>query len=284
MHVDSYFVCATPRTGSSLLLGLLASSGCAGRPQAYFRAPDEPLWASRWQLPRNGYPYTDFVAAALAAGRTTNGVFGAKLMWGTVGEVTARLAAAYPGAADGTADGTADGAADGAADGQTSGREIALLRRAFGRVAFVHLSRQDVLAQAVSWVRAEQTQEWFAGGDAEISGNRPTGARPVFDATAIEHHLHLIQEHQQCWENWFTANHVIPHRVTYEELSADLTGTTAQVLRALGIGEPAKPPTARHRRQADHLNQEWITRYRSRAPSQAPARHTPDFLGEHEKR
>ena len=204
MHVDSYFVCATPRTGSSLLLGLLASSGCAGRPQAYFRAPDEPLWASRWQLPRNGYPYTDFVAAALAAGRTTNGVFGAKLMWGTVGEVTARLAAAYPGAADGTA----DGAADGAADGQTPGREIALLRRAFGRVAFVHLSRQDVLAQAVSWVRAEQTQEWFAGGDAEISGNRPTGARPVFDATAIEHHLHLIQEHQQCWENWFTANHV----------------------------------------------------------------------------
>jgi trehalose 2-sulfotransferase len=43
--VDSYFVCGTPRTGSSLLLGLLESTGVAGRPQAYFREPDEPLWA-----------------------------------------------------------------------------------------------------------------------------------------------------------------------------------------------------------------------------------------------
>ncbi len=45
-----------------------------------------------------------------------------------------------------------------------------MLRRAFGRVGFVHLSRRDVLAQAVSWVRAEQTQQWYAGGDGEISG------------------------------------------------------------------------------------------------------------------
>ena len=81
--VDSYFVCGTPRTGSSLLLGLLESTGVAGRPQAYFREPDEPLWADRWQVPRSadgGFDYADSVRAALAAGRTGNGVFGAKLM------------------------------------------------------------------------------------------------------------------------------------------------------------------------------------------------------------
>jgi hypothetical protein len=44
-RVDSYFVCGTPRTGSSLLLGLLESTGVAGHPQAYFREPDEPAWA-----------------------------------------------------------------------------------------------------------------------------------------------------------------------------------------------------------------------------------------------
>src|SRR6266851_2600748 len=49
--VGSCFVCGTPRTGSSLLLGLLESTGVAGRPQAYFREPDEPLWADRWQVP-----------------------------------------------------------------------------------------------------------------------------------------------------------------------------------------------------------------------------------------
>ncbi|GAA3334684.1 hypothetical protein GCM10020358_00070 [Amorphoplanes nipponensis] len=34
----SCLLCATPRTGSSLLLGLLASTGIAGHPEAYFRA------------------------------------------------------------------------------------------------------------------------------------------------------------------------------------------------------------------------------------------------------
>jgi LPS sulfotransferase NodH len=35
--VNSYFVCGTPRTGSSLLLGLVDSTGVAGHPQAYRR-------------------------------------------------------------------------------------------------------------------------------------------------------------------------------------------------------------------------------------------------------
>lgn len=92
--VGSYFVCGTPRTGSSLLVGLLGSTGVAGHPQAYFREPDEPLWADRWQLPRTPdgtFDYADYVRAALAAGRTANGVFGAKLMWGTLDEVLAKL-------------------------------------------------------------------------------------------------------------------------------------------------------------------------------------------------
>jgi hypothetical protein len=86
-HVDSYFICATPRTGSSLLLGSLESTGVAGRPQAYFRAPDESLWAERWRIPRTsqgGFDYAEYVRAALATGRTENGVFGAELMWGTL--------------------------------------------------------------------------------------------------------------------------------------------------------------------------------------------------------
>ena len=67
--VDSYFVCGTPRAGSSLLLGLLESTRVAGRPQAYFREPDEPLWADRWQVPRSadgGFDYADYLRAALA--------------------------------------------------------------------------------------------------------------------------------------------------------------------------------------------------------------------------
>jgi LPS sulfotransferase NodH len=45
-RIDSYLICATtPRTGSSLLCGLLDSTGIAGHPESYFRRQDEREWA-----------------------------------------------------------------------------------------------------------------------------------------------------------------------------------------------------------------------------------------------
>ena len=236
--VESYFVGATPRTGSSLLLGLLDSTGVCGHPQAYFRAPDEASWAARWSLsPTAGH--RAFVAAAMRAGRTPNGVFGAKLMWGTHAELVAKLAPAR------------------------SGDDLAVLREAFGVIRFVCLRRDDVLAQAVSWVRAEQTGRWFDGGHGEISGAGPA-AEPVFDAAAITRTMRTIEEHNAGWEAWFARYRVEPLRVRYEDLAADPTGTTRRVLHFLGVAAPGRI-VAHHRRQADELNREWIRRYQAAA-------------------
>ncbi|MGN9763869.1 Stf0 family sulfotransferase [Micromonospora sp. SD12] len=245
--VDSYFVCGTPRTGSSLLLGLLESTGVAGRPQAYFRSPDESLWADRWRLPRTadgGFDHADFVRAALAAGRTDNGVFGAKLMWGTLEELLARLAASHP---------------------DLAGDDVALLGRAFGRTGFVFLRRDDVLAQAVSRLRAEQTGEWFLGGSGEISGDAGTGRAPRFDADGIRHYLDEIGEHNAAWEQWFASRGIRPHVVRYEELTEDMAATTRRILDflRLDVPEDAFAIVPRHRRQADELNRQWIERYRA---------------------
>ena len=245
-RVDSYFVCATPRTGSSLLLGLLESTGVAGRPQAYFRSPDEPLWADRWRLTRTAqgrFDYADYVRAALAAGRTDNGVFGAKLMWGTLDELVAKLAAIHP---------------------DLRGDDLALIERVFGRTGFVFVRRDDVLAQAVSWLRAEQTGRWFIGGNGEISGDAGSGRRPRFDPDGIRHLLHLIGQHNAAWEAWFAARGIQPYVVRYEELDRDMVATTHRVLDHLGLTLPdGRTVTARHRRQADDLNRRWIWRYRA---------------------
>jgi len=244
--VDSYFICATPRTGSSLLLGLLESTGIAGRPQAYFRSPDELLWADRWQIPRTaegGFDYADYVQAALTAGRTDNGVFGAKLMWGTVDEVVDKLAAIYP---------------------DQNGNDVALLDRAFGRTRFVFLKREDVLAQAVSWLRAEQTGTWFIGGNGEISGSAGSGQAPSFDADGIRHFVEVIREHNAAWEAWFASWRIQPHVVRYEELDLDMVATTRGILDFLGLNAPKGCTiAARHQRQADELSREWIKRYRT---------------------
>jgi len=242
-----YFVCATPRTGSSLLLGLLESTGIAGRPEAYFREPDEREWAGRWGVPGPGDPgfdYRDFVRAARAAGTTANGVFGAKLMWGTLDEVVAKLA---PGA---------------------RGCDAAVLEPAFGAVRFVYLHREDVLAQAVSWLRAEQTRSWWAGDPGGAGGGEPR-----YDEAGITALLATIAEHNAAWRAWFTRYGVTPYEITYERLTADPAGTTRGILAHLGLDPAAaRPIRPRHRRQADHLNRDWATRYRARV---RPVRSNP---------
>jgi LPS sulfotransferase NodH len=58
--VTSYLICGTPRTGSTLLCGLLRDTGIAGRPESYFRLQGEQSWADRWHLPHE-FDYRDFV-------------------------------------------------------------------------------------------------------------------------------------------------------------------------------------------------------------------------------
>jgi LPS sulfotransferase NodH len=230
-HFDSYLICATPRTGSSLLLGLLDSTGIAGHPEAYFRDPDEAGWAARWRLDRS-CAYAEFVRAARVAGSTPNGVFGAKLMWGTLDEVVAKL-------------------------GRGGQRDLAVLERAFGRTRFLYLRRDDVVAQAVSRVRAEQTTTWYVG-DAGSNG-RP----PAYDADQIAAFVDEIHEHNAAWEAWFDAEGITPHRVRYEDLDADNAGVTAGILAFLGLQlPPGHAIVPRHKRQADHVNREWIQRFR----------------------
>ncbi|MGW4292603.1 Stf0 family sulfotransferase [Micromonospora chersina] len=241
--VDAYFICAVPRTGSSLLCGLLASTGVAGRPEAYFRVPDEPLWAGRWGLPAGEWHYRDYVHAALAAGRTRNGVFGAKLMWGTLDRVVEGLAAGRP---------------------EPAGADDALLRRAFGRTAFVHLRRDDVLAQAVSWLRAEQTGRWTDTAPDAVDAAGPATGEPRYDPDGIDGLLRTIAAHQAAWNRWFARYGITPHRVRYEDLAADPAGVTRGVLDALGLPSAGVPVRPRHTRQADALNAEWIARHRAR--------------------
>jgi LPS sulfotransferase NodH len=238
-RTDSFFVCATPRTGSSLLLGLLESTGVAGRPEAFFREPDELMWAERWQIPLTDsgrFDYADYVRAALAAGTTDNGVFGSKLMWGTLDEVVAKLGNVYP---------------------DLTGADLKLLNRVFGRLRFVYVRRDDAVAQAVSWVRAEQTSTWYVGDSGD------NGRPPGFDPDRIDALTQTIVDHNAAWERWFAAFDVQPYRVRYEELEADMIGVTLGILDFLGLDLPdGRVILPRHRRQADALNDEWIGRYR----------------------
>src|SRR3982074_582397 len=107
-------VCATPRSGSTLLCQALDQTGVAGHPQEYFEAlrqsglprrpheyfdPDRhaniverlafremPDGVARPSALWHPETYDRYLAWALHEGTTPNGVFGAKLMWGYLGD------------------------------------------------------------------------------------------------------------------------------------------------------------------------------------------------------
>jgi LPS sulfotransferase NodH len=81
---QSYFVCGTPRSGSWLLCGLLASTGVAGRPHEWFWRDTRASLMRAW----DAGDLASYLQLVLAAGTTPNGVFGAKVMWGHLPELS----------------------------------------------------------------------------------------------------------------------------------------------------------------------------------------------------
>jgi len=237
-------VCATPRSGSTLLCALLEGTGVAGRPQEYFER------LSHSGLPRQPREYFDGVAdpkllellaptdpgapdrsdpipRALADGTTPNGVFAAKLMWTHLLDLADRL-------------------------GRPADAELVADR--FSGPRYVHVTRRDKVAQAVSLWRAVQTRAWRAGevtetGDAD------------YHAGAIGYLAGQLSDQDDAWRAWFAANRIYPLTIAYEALAADTQGATAAVLDHLGVG-PAEIPEPPLRRQGDDRSARWVDRYR----------------------
>jgi trehalose 2-sulfotransferase len=238
----AYLLCGTPRTGSTLLCDLLTSTGVAGRPESYFREPDERAWAQRFGIPLAGdgsFDYRGFVHAATRAGSTPNGVFAARVMWGTMHRLTDGL-----------------NGPDGLDTGLGRRSDLDVLVDAFGPLRLVHLKRADVVGQAVSWARAEQTDYWQQGDR--------SSAEPRLDVDQVDCLVRTIEEHNAAWSNWFQQHGVEPHLVAYEDVVADPRQAVQDILDHLGIQLPATwRPESAHRRQADELNAEWVRRYRA---------------------
>ncbi len=237
----SYLVCGTPRTGSTYLCDLLASTGVAGKPESYFREPDQHDWARRFgvRVSNDGsFDYSAFVRGVVRAATGPNGVFAARIMWGTLDAVVGKLRKS-PGATD-----------------------VDVLGEAFGPLRFVYLRRVDVVAQAVSWARAEQTGYWQQG-DA-------VGVEPRLDLGQVDDLLRVIRDHNDAWRAWFAVQEVEPLEVTYERLIGDPARTVRGLLDGLGLVAPTDwRPRSIHVRQADEVNQEWMREFRDAAGSES---------------
>src|ERR1700712_3494693 len=255
----SYIVCATPRSGSTLVCHALADTGVAGRPEEYFEAlrhsgrprrpeeyfvgveaqsirdhpgeralgndppPRSPLWSRA--------AYDRYLEWAFEAGTTPNGVFAAKLMWGYFGDFVSlvRNIPAY--------------------------RDVPLaelLYEVFPELTFVRIVRANKVRQAVSLWKAVQTATWredqaSAGAIASVEsdGSPPYRSfieehRPQlrFPYGGIDHLLKQLLTEEASWDAFFEHSGIKPVLVLYENFAADYEASTLRLLERLDLSPP----------------------------------------------
>jgi trehalose 2-sulfotransferase len=254
----SYLVCATQRSGSTLLCELLKGSEVAGVPDEYF----EPLRATGLpRQPREYFPdgaldeivgtlapiepgraerpgeFEGWFTYALQRGTSRNGVFGAKMMWNYFDDFRNRVKE-LPGLGDVTFTDALDAL--------------------FPQLRIVFVRRRNKVAQAVSLWKAIQTQQWR--NEDEASRGDMTAE---YHYPALKHLVNELHLWDARWEDWFHATGREPIRVIYEEFVDTRAATVGRVLDALGI-DPREPEgeMGPMKRQADNLSRDWVTRFR----------------------
>jgi LPS sulfotransferase NodH len=260
----SYLVCATQRSGSTLLCELLRATDVAGvpdeyferlrhtglarQPRQYFEEPSVEHIAQRLPLTLPGRSeepgeFEHWFRYVLQRGTTLNGVFGAKMMWNYLDDFKVRMAE-LPGLGNLTFNERLDAV--------------------FPGLKIVFMRRRDKVAQAVSLWKAIQTQQWRTESESDtepLDVDQEPGVE--YDYEAIEYLLNQLHHWDSRWEEWFHATGREPIRVFYDEFTVSRAATIGRLLDALGIDPPAPEGQKPMQRQADDRSRDWVARFRA---------------------
>lgn len=242
---SAYIICGTPRSSSTLLCEMLAATGVAGCPNSYFRTQNIAEWAKDWGVPAatsaNDPAFdANYLAAMVREGTRGTGVFGLRLMWGSVADAKAMLSRVY---------------------GVHAVPE--LFEHAFGKTLCIHLSREDRLAQAISLVRAEQSGLWHLKADGSVFEGVATPQPNHYDGARIAAVVDELERDDTAWNAFFAVHQIEPLRFTYNGVTADPQGELAKVLSALGRDPAvAKDVPVATRKMGDGVSQQWAEQFR----------------------
>lgn len=187
--MPGYAICTVGRSGSTWLAELLGGTNVLGRPSEYF--------STAFQQRLNGPSYPVDRAAQVAhvreAGTTPNGIYAFKIFPVHFAAVSHELS----------------------------------WRAAFPDLRFIHWRRRDVLGQAISRVRAEQTQQWRS--------TLPRLREPTYDGAAIRDAMHWLVAQDARWDLFFARNGLIPLRLVYEAALLAPQATVDAVADLVGL-------------------------------------------------
>jgi len=247
----NYLVVATPRSGSTLLGQGLQASGVAGEPREFF-GHKMAHWMERWNTP----DLPEYVTQLQKRRSSSNGVFGAKLLYGQLLLLEGK-ARQYP-------------------DLATLSRGD-LLRHLFPDLHILWATRDDKLRQAISWFKARQTGVWGQGRGAEEPklgrawrlGDEPLQPGELaFDYAGIAALLQQAEAEDAAIGAWVAIAGFTPYRVVYEAYSPRYSEATAEILDWMGVAHPPlNLPNPRTVRLADDRTDEWVARFQEEQAS-----------------
>ncbi|MEM0946359.1 MAG: Stf0 family sulfotransferase [Pseudomonadota bacterium] len=244
-RIQSYMICTTPRSGSTLLCKLLQATGVAGCPNSHFHAPSVDAWLSAYGLQNTNFASSEealqaVFRAAIDRGTGSTDVFGLRMQRGSFEYFMGQLTVLHPGVGD----------------------AVSRLRATFGPTLFIHLTRSDKLGQAISRLRAEQSGLWHKWADGRVLERQQPVRRVGYDARAIADHIKELTALDTAWNDWFTSEGIEPLRIQFDALCANPQGTLANVLSKLDLdprlANKVETPTAR---LADAETREWRDRF-----------------------
>jgi len=258
MTVHSYLICASPRSGSTLLATTLANTGLAGNPEEVFRPGIREEALDRQKV--GATSDADFIPSLITATMTTNGVFGTKVHGYQTWLLLRRIQAALQ-----------EGA-------RTSSLHNAV-ERLFPGLRYIWITRNDAVRQAVSYYRALMSDTWHVLREAPPAGEPSPNI--VFDPVAIGTCHAFVEANDLFWREYFATHNITPLRVTYEELVCRFDETMQKVCSHIGLPQDATIPPPATEKLAGVQSTEWVERYKALS---AHTSYLPFAPNEHIKR
>ncbi|MGY4398567.1 LPS sulfotransferase NodH [Sphingomonas sp. UYAg733] len=221
-----YIIAALPRTGSFLLCDMLATLGSVGYPQEYGLSEDEQTWSGHHGHASHTAYFYDFFRLC----STPNGVFGCKLMWSQFTGLRHDIER-YT---------------------RIGGRGLEPIEAMTGPLKLIFLDRRDVVMQAISLVRAIETNIWSSR-----RSHPPTSL--TYDSIAIADAIRTIKGNRQQWEAFFARHAIEPLRLAYEDVA---WGDVAALFPFLGLeGTERTAHITQLKQQADDQSRAWRHRF-----------------------
>lgn len=242
---QSYILCTSPRSGSTLLCRLLAATGKSGIPDSHFHSPSIADWLRYYDIaPDDTKTERDLLVEIFQRARNrgtgNTGLFGLRLQRQSFDFFMQKLQVLVP----------------------SCSSDHERIQAIFGSTLFVHLTRQNKLEQAISYVKAEQTGLWHKSPDGLELERLSAPQNPVYDGEAIQRQMTALVAMDKSWISWFAMQGVAPLQIKYEDLSQDPLAVTGMLLEQLGVNKRLATglelPVAK---LADDTNKQWALRY-----------------------